>query len=84
MYTQINESIKVGVVFDKTSNSKMRPVWFMRSGRKYTVKEITFSWHAKNGEATIHYFSVTDGSAVYEISFNDKTLNWLLGKVYVE
>jgi len=92
MMTQIDEKIKVGAVFacpegrpaNRGYDQKLKPVWFFWSGKKYPIKEITFSWKDRKGESDLYFFSVTDGQAVYEISYNDKSLVWMLEKVYVE
>ncbi|MBN1824359.1 MAG: hypothetical protein JW803_08575 [Endomicrobiales bacterium] len=76
----INESIDVGAVFGKT---KIRPKWFVWNGRKVTVKETTHTWKARQGEAPIIYFAVTDGATAFEISLNQKTMQWCLEKALV-
>lgn len=75
--TVINEKIKVGAVFD---DNKIKPKWFVRNGRKYIISEITYTWRTKNGEEQIIHFSATDGSTLFEISYNQKTLKWCLEK----
>lgn len=81
MFTQIEEKIKVGAIFG--DGQKIKPVWFVWSGRKHQVKEVTYTWRDRQGRASLYYFSVTDGQALYELSFNDQTLVWTLKKIYV-
>ena len=80
-YESINEPVQVGVVF---SNNIVKPKWFVWNDKKYTISEITYTWHVKQGETTLLYFSVSDGSSLYEICFNQKSLKWCLEKVFIE
>jgi len=81
MYEVIEEPIQVGVIF---KGNKIRPRWFIWKGRKYPIREITFNWQDRKGEETLLYFSVSDGTNIYEICFNQKRLNWFLSKVSIE
>lgn len=78
---EINEKIKVGAVFDE---NKVVPKWFFWARRKREVKSVEHTWHSKEGEAMLLFFSVTDGANVYEIRLNQKTLEWRLEKIYTE
>ncbi len=80
-YEHVDEPVQVGVVF---RNNVVSPKWFVWNNRKYPVKEVTYIWHIRRGEAPLLYFSVTDGTNLYELSFNQKTLQWYLSKVYVD
>ena len=62
---------------------KIRPVRFKWSGKLREVKEITYSWTAKEGRSTIYHFSVTDGKTLYDLSFNSASLLWRLEKLEV-
>jgi hypothetical protein len=95
MITEIDEPIKVGAVFgaDCTSptksfwrvgGKKIKPVWFAWKGKQYRIKEVTYTWTNKEGRALVHYFSVTDGQNLYEISYNTETMVWKLIAVEVE
>ena len=79
--TEINEKIKAGVVFEGAS---IKPKWFLWNNRKYDVKQVNYHWKSAEGSAVILHFSVTDGVNVYELSFNQKTLDWILEKIAVE
>ncbi len=78
---KINETIEVGAVFGKAN---IRPKWFLWSGRKIDVKEISYSWKAREGDAVIQYFAVTDGATSFEISLNQKTMSWTLEKTILD
>ena len=69
------EIIDVGAVFGK---NKVQPKWFLRNGRKYDIKEVTYTWRTRQGDAVILHFNVTDGANLFEISFNQKSMNWIL------
>jgi len=74
----IDEPITVGAVFRGTL-VKLR--WFIWKDRRYVVKETTFSWRSRQGEAVMAHFSVTDGSTLFELSLNQRTLAWRLEKI---
>jgi hypothetical protein len=57
---------------------KIRPVRFQWSGKFREVQDITYSWTTKEGQSSIYHFSVTDGNALYELSFNVTSLLWKL------
>ena len=73
MIMEIHETITVGAIFGD-NNKKLKPVWFVWSGRKYSVREITYVWTERLGKASIHHFTVTDGSSLFVISYNTDTL----------
>jgi hypothetical protein len=77
MATEIREPVEVAAVFDKG----IRPVKFRWNDRVYPVKEITYTWKTRTGSATIVHFSVTDGSTLFELSYNQSTMKWALEQV---
>ena len=79
--TIINEPIVVGAVFSKNT---VNPKWFIRENDKHTISEVTYTWETNLGNAKIINFAVTNGSTVFEISFNKKTLEWKLEKTVIE
>jgi hypothetical protein len=56
----------------------IRPIKFKWSGRLIPVKEVTYTWKSREGKANIHHFSVTDGTSLYELSFDSQSLIWRL------
>lgn len=80
MTTEVNEPIKVGAIFGD-NKKKLKPVWFVWGSRKYNVREITYIWTEKSGKASIHHFTVTDGTNLFAISYNTDTLVWMLRSV---
>jgi len=79
METKIEEKIKVGAVFG--GDKKLRPVWFVWSGKKYTADEITFNWQSRRGKAVVQHFAVRSGRDMYELSYDTETLVWTLSAV---
>ena len=78
---KINESIEVGAVFGK---SRIKPKWFIWNGRKIEIKEVTYAWMGREGDAIIQYFAVTNGATSFELSLNQKTMRWTLCKTVIE
>ena len=78
MAVEIDEPVTVGVVFDRGA---VRPVWLAWQGRKRVLREVTLRWQGKEGRATLAYFSVTDGTHLYELCLNTEQLTWRLTKV---
>ena len=39
---------------------------------------------AREGDAIIQYFAVTDGATSFELSLNQKTMQWILEKTNIE
>ncbi|MGD0843807.1 MAG: hypothetical protein ABSA06_05480 [Geobacteraceae bacterium] len=58
---KIRENIRVAVIFGP--GNRVAPVWFDWRRRKYTVREVTYSWRERQGEATVFHFAVSDQSA---------------------
>ncbi|HOW28887.1 MAG TPA: hypothetical protein PK876_10365 [Elusimicrobiota bacterium] len=79
---EIREAIDVGVSFRK--GAAPAPRWFVRRGRKVEIKGVENSWRGRRGDSPLLFFSVTDGTDVYEICLDQKRLLWTLEKVYVE
>ena len=57
---------------------KIKPLKFKWSGRLFEVKEITYLWKSREGRAEIYHFSVSDGKALYELTFDTGSLIWRL------
>jgi hypothetical protein len=55
---------------------RLRPVRFRWSGRLFDVKEITYRWNTREGRSTVYHFSVSDGSSLFELSFDSASLLW--------
>ena len=57
---------------------KIKPLKFKWSGRLFEIKEITYLWKSREGRAEIYHFSVSDGMALYELTFDTGSLIWRL------
>ncbi len=86
MITEIGEPIKVGVVFGANciGGKNIKPVWCIWKERQYRIKEVRYTWTNKEGSASLHYLSVTDGQNLYEISYNTETMVWKLIAIETE
>ncbi len=74
----LNENIEVLAWF---KNAKAYPQIFVWKNQEYKIKNITYNWQERSGEAMINYFSVSTGSDLYQISFNNTTFGWQLDKI---
>ncbi len=76
---RIREQIRVAVVFGP--GDSVRPVWFDWGRRKYTVREVTYTWRERQGETTIFHFAVSDGANLFELVYNVASQLWALTAV---
>lgn len=60
---------------------KIKPLKFKWSGRLFEIKEITYLWKSREGRAEIYHFSVSDGKALYELTFYTGSLLWRLERL---
>ncbi len=82
MLTRIYEQIKACVIFGR--DIKMKPLWFVWNNKRYTINDITYTWLCKEGNDLLYFFSVTDGSTLFELSYSTKTLVWTLTAIETE
>lgn len=83
MIDEFDEKIEVGTIFGRAR--KIKPLWFVWRGIKYSIREITYYWTTQQGDALTHHFSVRDkADNLFEIGYNAQTLVWKLLKVEVE
>ena len=76
--SQQRDPIDVAAVFEK---GKAFPRTFVWQNRKYQIKEVTYHWVENRGGEILHFYTVTDGSNLYQIYLNTKHLYWRLDKV---
>ena len=76
------QQLKVAVVFEE--GSRIRPVWFERQRRRHHVRETTYTWRERVGEATLLHFAVSDGTALFELVYNTATQGWALAGIEAE
>lgn len=79
---KIREDIRVAVIFGP--GSSIRPVWFDWRRQKHTVREVTYSWQERQGEATVIHFAVSDGANLFELAYNAASRVWSLAAAAME
>jgi len=79
MMRNIREDVRVAVIFGP--GNSIRPVWFDWRRRKYEVREVTYTWQEREGEATLLRFAVSDGASLFELTFNSANRVWSLAAV---
>ncbi len=72
----IGTTVTVLAIFNPSNG--VRPVRFKWSGRLIKVEEITYTWKSRQGRRVIYHFALTDGNALYELSFDNESLLWKL------
>jgi len=75
----VREPIRVAAVF--APGQQIRLVWFDWQRRKHTVRETTYCWKDRAGEVTLLHFSVSDGTALFELVYNTVEQSWMLDGV---
>lgn len=79
MFHRVREYIRVAVIHGP--GKKLRPVWFDWNRQKHEVKEVTYHWRHKAGNDLILHYSVTDGTALYELNYNVNEQLWILESI---
>lgn len=82
MVQQIREHIRVGVIHGP--GTRLRPVWFDWQRRKHEVREVTYHWRHRTGNELMLHYSVTDGTALYELVYNTAEQTWILESIDTE
>lgn len=73
------DDIRVAVIHGP--GEKIRPVWFDLQRRQHRIEQITNCWRERRGRATLLYFHVTDGGALYELCYNTSDQRWSLEQI---
>jgi len=79
MLQRIREHIRVAVIHGP--GTKLKPVWFDWNRQKHEVKEVTYHWRHRAGNDLILHYSVTDGTALYELNYNVTAQIWILESI---
>ncbi len=72
----VGQLVKVVATFDPAY--KVKPFKFKWAGRTIRVADITYTWRSKEGRKDIYHFALTDGSVLYELTYDTETLLWRL------
>ncbi len=81
MLEEINEPVEVLAVFKK---DMVYPNLIRWNNKVYKIKKLNMVHHVLNGDAMIHYFSVSDNFNFFKLAFNSKNLKWTLEQLYNE
>jgi hypothetical protein len=82
MDQEINQPVEAMVVFEK---GRMIPVRFRWNGRVIKVAKLTGWWRTNEGKFRIRHYSVMDQNAQFcQLSYNERTTEWFLDKIWVE
>ncbi len=83
MSTRVGDPVRVAVIFDTGAGGieGLRPVKFSWQAREVLVEEITYSWETREGAVKTARFSVTDGATLYELAYNQTTMQWTLENI---
>lgn len=57
---------------------QLRPVWFDLNHRQHRIVEITNSWRERRGQTHFRFFHVSDGGALYELTYCTSSGQWSL------
>lgn len=79
--TEVNESISVLASF---KGGQPTPLFFKRNGRKIRLESINLKYDYQIGETRVYAFSASAGGNTYKITFNNKSLQWILEEVACE
>lgn len=73
------EMVKVAAIF--APGAAIRPVWFEWRRQRHTVRETSYFWKDRAGDAALFHFAVSDGCNLYELIYNLKEQNWTMGTI---
>lgn len=79
MLQRIREHIRVAVIHGP--GPVIRPVWFDWRRQKHTVCAVTYHWRHRTGDDLLLHYSVTDGTALYELVYNPGRQVWVLESI---
>jgi hypothetical protein len=71
---KLHDPVVVGAIFGH--GTKVSPAWFLFGGQKIKVSCVNHVWIERQGLATLHHFSVSDGSDTFHLVMNSETLSW--------
>jgi hypothetical protein len=82
MIHRIDENIRVAAVFGP--GNRLRPVWFDWKRKKHTIIEITYTWKDRVGDVNLLHFAVSDGTGLYELTYDTTGQVWTLAALDAE
>jgi hypothetical protein len=75
MYEKISEPVEVLVAFRE---KQIEPMTFKWGIRHYQIRKVNLVHSERRGREKITYFSVSDESNAYRLSFSSESLKWRL------
>lgn len=82
MHYTTSERIQVGAIYG--GKTRVRPVWFIWSGKKYHVYKVNHMWKEGNGREVLVFFSVSDQANTYLLCYNALDMEWTICGTYTE
>lgn len=75
---KVNEPVRVFVDFKA---QQVRPVAFLRAGRRYDVKRVNLVYKRRVGARFVWCFAVSDSGNSYILVYDPENLMWTLEEV---
>jgi hypothetical protein len=73
------QPIEVVALFEK---GKMKPIRFRLGGKVFKIQQINGSWENRVGKyKKIHFAVVDSASNLFEISYDEREMNWSLERI---
>lgn len=66
----------------KFINGRLLPLNFTWRQSFFPIEKIYLTHSSRLGRETLYHFSLGSGQMVYELTFNNQTLNWRLIRIY--
>jgi len=75
---QPSTPVRVAAIFEP--GKKAKPVWFELNNRQHKIKETTYFWTDRVGDAPLLHYAVIaeDSGDLYELVFDTVDLSWFL------
>ncbi len=70
----MSEKVSVFALFGM--DRPITPLRFRWNGRDINIKKVNYVWKSKRGDTTVWHFSVSGEGAVYQLSFDTRSLIW--------
>ena len=79
METQkVHENVRV---FTDFNGQRVRPVAFVRAGRKYEVQRVNLVYRKRVGKRFVWCFAVSDEGNSFVLVYDPENLGWILEEV---
>lgn len=78
---KLKEAVRVVVDFNGT---KVRPLAFLRSGRRYDVIGVNLVYRKRVGTRYVWCFAVSDEANTYGLEYDPEKLTWTLNEIQTD